>query len=89
MIERNVFIECDEGISFGLTKNIDSGNYAMENAIVRNNFMYNCFSDEIEFSNSKNIEIYNNTIVKRVRQDYQAAEYLAGESETAMAIHWT
>ena len=64
VIERNVFIECDEGISFGLTESISSGNYAMENAIVRNNFIYNCFSDEIEFSNSKNIEIYNNTIIK-------------------------
>jgi hypothetical protein len=61
-VERNMIINCDRGIGFGL------GNSANEGGIIRNNMIYNdgtsMFHDVgIGLETSPNTKVYNNTIV--------------------------
>lgn len=61
IVERNVIVNCDRGIGFGLGSSPNSG------GVIRNNFIYNdgqsIFHDVgIGLESSPNTEVYNNTI---------------------------
>lgn len=64
IIERNIIINCDRGIGFGLGNDVNNGNLG---GIIRNNMIYNnglgIFNDVgIGLEYSPNTKVYNNTI---------------------------
>jgi parallel beta-helix repeat protein len=56
LVEKNIIINCDRGIGFGLGKSGHIG------GIIKNNMIYTTRDVGIGLENSKNTKVYNNTI---------------------------
>lgn len=56
LIERNVIINCDRGIGFGLGDRGHSG------GVIKNNFVYTTRDVGIGLENASNAKVYNNTV---------------------------
>ena len=56
LVEKNIIINCDRGIGFGL------GNSGHIGGIIKNNMVYTTRDVGIGLENSKNTKVYNNTV---------------------------
>ncbi|MCL2710748.1 MAG: right-handed parallel beta-helix repeat-containing protein [Planctomycetaceae bacterium] len=68
VIENNIIINCDKGISLGNSSGNPAGNSVggvyVNGAMIRNNFIYNPHWDFIEINRVNDVKMYNNTLWK-------------------------
>ena len=68
VIENNIIINCDKGISLGNSSGNPAGNsvggFYMNGAVIRNNFIYNPNWEFVEINRVNDIKIFNNTFWK-------------------------
>ncbi len=96
IVERNVFIECDFGISMGNSGG--PGEYARDgetvydnqNSIVRNNFIYRAEEGDvgITLNRALNAKVYNNTVILN-NTFFWAIEYRFTETDADIAYNLT
>ena len=64
IVENNFIFNCDRGIIYGLSgRGVDKG-------IIRNNIIYGVACDAIHLDSTKDIEVYNNTVVMNKRNRF-------------------
>lgn len=62
VVERNLAIGCDRGISIGNPSGPAVGTYHCTNGVVRNNFVVQGAGVAMELCKTNNLKVYNNTI---------------------------
>jgi hypothetical protein len=62
VVERNLAIGCDRGISIGNPSGPSTGTYHCTNGVVRNNFVVRGAGVGVELCKTNNLKVYNNTI---------------------------
>jgi hypothetical protein len=68
-VENNLFINCDRGITYYLGDSTQSGRWGIEGGIIRNNIIYGVVWDAIQICYSKDIGVYNNTIIMTAKRN--------------------
>ena len=66
LVERNFIYNCGSAIMLGLTGELSSGRPTVNRGIVRNNIIFASGWDAITSCNTRDVQIYNNTIIRGV-----------------------